>query len=675
MEEELEKGGVLVFGETGTGKTELAVRAAKRLAAKGYRVLYLVPTVSLADEVAERLGRELGRRIYPDYAEIRPAMFPGYVERAWGQPVVVATYETALSRLATSQAARRSVEKGLGAGTVAVVDEVEYLSSPARAAGIIALVYSLRALGVPVNYLSIDMSENTLEELRGIVPVRETVYTGKRPEPVEVVREEAAIGIEEADTEKYRRWVTGKAMEWAKRLVLEGRSVIVFRESRRGVEELAQKARAWAVSEGIDPSIVAYYHSLLGRRLKYGVVKAFLEGRVRLLFATSSLASGVNTPADAVIIAGTVYGSPFGSYTLEPQVIVNMVGRAGRPSLARTRGLAVLVGGVDEFRYTPGMPGTGAYELALLNRYEYGKVLDDASPMAVVAVKAVVGEAWREAVRGTVLEDYVYQAARIEARMKELWLIAGEPPRPVPRHYPRARGMTPTGVLLAAWLVPPRYWCYVELGMVACDRRLPDYFHMPGVLAAATRGLRVSASRRTRPALYYAKTYVESFTGLGGVPKNLVEERCMQPDREAWEGLAASLLAQGGPASQHSAGDYLKHFIAVMAHGTYFNASKVMVSASSAAALLATRAEETGRTSCRDAYEAVASIYYWLARMYAGEKKVYEAVSAYRLLLDLYAADPSGVTARMIADPRGLVEELAELAKTGKGKKATRRRP
>jgi len=76
--------------------------------------------------------------------------------------------------------------------------------------------------------------------------------------------------------------------------------------------------------------------------------KLFGDGSVSLMFATATLAMGLNLPAMAVVISGTSIGDPTEDISVETltartdATILNSFGRAGRPGVSN-RGIALLV--------------------------------------------------------------------------------------------------------------------------------------------------------------------------------------------------------------------------------------------------------------------------------------------------------------------------------------------
>jgi replicative superfamily II helicase len=208
----------------------------------------------------------------------------------------------------------------------------------------------------------------------------------ERPVPLDesIIRLNGSIRFVESDTgkEKESHFINtnfrkGSSQDviipLVKKLVSEGKSVIVFRETKPEAQacalylannlDLSPATEILEKLAGSDPSISS---RKLKEALRKGVAfhiadldpdeRTFIEEEFRrpdsslkVIAATTTLAMGVNTPAEAVIIAGLMH--PFDQpYTVAEYK--NIVGRAGRLGYAN-RGSSYLVALTphDEFRY------------------------------------------------------------------------------------------------------------------------------------------------------------------------------------------------------------------------------------------------------------------------------------------------------------------------------------
>ncbi|MFB6128893.1 MAG: helicase-related protein, partial [Halorhabdus sp.] len=77
---------------------------------------------------------------------------------------------------------------------------------------------------------------------------------------------------------------------------------------------------------------VGFHHAGLSREDKNRVEAWFREGKLAILFSTSTLAWGVNLPARCVVIRDTKLHDPLeGEVDMSPLDVLQMLGRAGRP--------------------------------------------------------------------------------------------------------------------------------------------------------------------------------------------------------------------------------------------------------------------------------------------------------------------------------------------------------
>ena len=150
------------------------------------------------------------------------------------------------------------------------------------------------------------------------------------------------------------------------------RPSIVFCHIRKDTEHLAeslareyateeQKAELSKTAEGTKVkalricllSGIAYHHAGMEVQDRHLVEKAFSEGHLRCICATSTLAMGVNLPAHLVVIRGTNAwrGAGSGYQDIEPGTLQQMMGRAGRRGLCSSGTVVIMTDSKSKPRY------------------------------------------------------------------------------------------------------------------------------------------------------------------------------------------------------------------------------------------------------------------------------------------------------------------------------------
>ena len=105
------------------------------------------------------------------------------------------------------------------------------------------------------------------------------------------------------------------------------------------------------------PYAFAVHHAGMNRTDRKIVEDLFADGHAQVLVCTATLAWGVNLPAHSVIIKGTqVYSPEKGAWTeLGPLDVLQMLGRAGRPSTAGFPAPAVRPGNPSDLQRLPAL--------------------------------------------------------------------------------------------------------------------------------------------------------------------------------------------------------------------------------------------------------------------------------------------------------------------------------
>ena len=146
------------------------------------------------------------------------------------------------------------------------------------------------------------------------------------------------------ETIRYAQYLVEKFLDSGESYVLEGtkRSPLMGKFKSRDLEKLAPKG-------------VGFHNAGLLRRDRNIVEKLFLDGNLRILVTTATLAWGVNLPAHAVIIKGTDIYQPNKDFVdLSILDIQQIFGRAGRPQFD-TSGEATLITKYDKLNYYLGL--------------------------------------------------------------------------------------------------------------------------------------------------------------------------------------------------------------------------------------------------------------------------------------------------------------------------------
>jgi replicative superfamily II helicase len=195
-----------------------------------------------------------------------------------------------------------------------------------------------------------------------------------RPVPLHATVETYAHG-ENSFADKYRRLY--RALDLAQPHIEDGGQALVFVSSRQDTVRAAEKARDVVAERDIEMGArgdydfhvdagelrndtlrksvvdgVGFHHAGLAREDKNAVEAWFKEGKIQLLFSTSTLAWGVNLPARCVVIRDTKLHDPLeGEVDMSPLDVLQMLGRAGRPGYDDAGYAHVVCGGEDAVKY------------------------------------------------------------------------------------------------------------------------------------------------------------------------------------------------------------------------------------------------------------------------------------------------------------------------------------
>lgn len=350
---------LVVSAPTSSGKTMVGELAALRGVLERKRAFFLLPLKALVNDKHRqftRVYKEFGIRVIRATGEIAddiPALMKGHYD------ICLLTYEKFASLVTASPHLLEQV------GTI-VVDEVQMIADPSRGANLEFLLTLLRArrrTGIEPQLVALSavigdtnglerwLAARLLSRTDRPVPLDEGVLLSDgRFRFVNDKGEEQIVGP--VITPEYRK---GSSQDWivplVRKLVGDGKQVIVFRETKgeaRGCAGyLAEALRLPAAQAALDalPKAdlslastslrealrrgVAFHTSDLDRDERLVIEESFRQpgSTIRVIAATTTLAMGVNTPAEAVVIAGLTHP---GDQPYSVAEYKNIVGRAGR---------------------------------------------------------------------------------------------------------------------------------------------------------------------------------------------------------------------------------------------------------------------------------------------------------------------------------------------------------
>lgn len=384
---------LLVSAPTSSGKTLLGELAALRAVGEHQRAVFLLPTRALVNDKYDHfdaLYGSLGVRIVRATGEIAddvPALLRGQFD------IALLTYEKFAGLSLVAPHLLRML-------ALVVVDEVQTITDTSRGANLEFLLTLLRARRQD----GIEPQLVLLSAVLGDIGGFETWLTARylrrteRPVPLQegVVRPDGSWRYVDVDgseqtaevfeSEGRRGSSRDVLVPLVRQLVTEGKQVLVFRNQRgltRGsarylAQTLALPSAADVIAdlpEG-DPSGasadlravlqggVAFHNAELDRDEKQVLERHFRrpDSTLRVIVATTTLAQGINTPAEAVVIAELEH--PGGRNASTPYSVAeykNIIGRAGRLGYSQSGQSFLLVQGpIDEERkwrqYVTGSP-------------------------------------------------------------------------------------------------------------------------------------------------------------------------------------------------------------------------------------------------------------------------------------------------------------------------------
>ncbi|WP_276280160.1 DEAD/DEAH box helicase [Halorussus caseinilyticus] len=342
---------VVASAPTASGKTALAELAICRTLEAGGTALFVAPMRALTNEKESEWERfeELGYSVYVVTGE--RDLNPRRAERA---DILVMTPEKTDSATRKHDSRRYAFIREVDC---CVIDEVHLLDSEKRGSVLEVTVSRLRRLSDP-RVVALSATMPNVSDVADWLdaPPENTFQFGDDYRPVDL-----NSGVktythgDNSFADKYRRLY--RALDLAEPHIRDDGQALVFVSSRQDTVQAAKKARDEIGERDVPMGArgdydfhneaddlqndtlrksvldgVAFHHAGLSKGDKDRVEEWFKQGKVQLLFSTSTLAWGVNLPARCVVLRDTKLHDPLeGEVDMSPLDILQMLGRAGRP--------------------------------------------------------------------------------------------------------------------------------------------------------------------------------------------------------------------------------------------------------------------------------------------------------------------------------------------------------
>ncbi|WP_148413927.1 DEAD/DEAH box helicase [Haloferax sp. KTX1] len=342
---------VVASAPTASGKTALAELAICRTLRDEGTALFIAPLRALTTEKETEWERfeDLGYSVYVVTGErdLNP-------RRAARADILVMTPEKTDSATRKHDSARYSFIEDVDC---VVIDEVHLLDSETRGGVLEVTVSRMRRICDP-RIVALSATMPNIDDVAAWLdaPAETTFEFGDDYRPVDL---HAGVKTyshgENSFADKYRRLY--RAFDLAEPHIRDGGQSLVFVSSRQDAVRAAAKARDELAKRDVpigargdydfhneakelsNDSLakgvldgVGFHHAGLSRDDREAVEEWFKEGKIQLLFSTSTLAWGVNLPARCVVIRDTKHHDPLeGEVDISPLDILQMLGRAGRP--------------------------------------------------------------------------------------------------------------------------------------------------------------------------------------------------------------------------------------------------------------------------------------------------------------------------------------------------------
>jgi superfamily II RNA helicase len=386
----------VVVAPTGSGKTWIAERAIAKFLERGQRCWYTTPLKALSNQKYDMFRQTFG--------EENVGLLTGERRENPRAPLVVATTEIL----------RNSLYNGGVDARFVVLDEAHYIAEEERGVTweeiIIFAPPEIRLLLLSATISNAEELAGWMEEVRGRRPSLISVGSEERPVPLRyglLDRFGRPLPLEVAEKVSHRelRQLLWRGINPVRVVQILQRHnllpAIVFLPRRRDCDQAARAFRGFQMRgreerKAAFSRLAKYFPSLLGHPMmhclidagvaphhaghltawKIAVERMLREGLVQSVFATTTLAAGLDVPARTVVLPTLWVGDRAGERPLTALEFHQMSGRAGRRGMDRVGFVLILPRQLRDFAQARELAESEPEELLSAFRLQYYQVLN-----------------------------------------------------------------------------------------------------------------------------------------------------------------------------------------------------------------------------------------------------------------------------------------------------------
>lgn len=390
--EEIAHSDVIVVAPTGSGKTWIAEQAMARWLSEGKQCWYTTPLKALSNQKYDLFGELFGHE--------NVGLITGERRENTGAPIIVATTEVLRNALYT----------GFDAPDLIVLDEAHYIADPERGTTweeiVILAPQESRLLLLSATISNANEIAGWMEHVRGQRP---SVITAKeRPVPLRygfIDRDGRPMPCDKEKSLRSMKRLIHSSMDIVG-IVASLRAwnllpTIIFLPRRRDCDRAAQafrhfmmegaKEREEFVKRMIEEHERLAHHPLLPQLIKAGVAphhaghltlwkvmveRMLRDGLIKAVFATTTLAAGLDVPARTVVLPTLITRDDYGWRPLSALEFHQMTGRAGRRGKDKVGFVLIVPRSVDDIELAMRLIESKPEALESAFRVHYYQVLN-----------------------------------------------------------------------------------------------------------------------------------------------------------------------------------------------------------------------------------------------------------------------------------------------------------